>query len=244
MILSGEKYQVILEIYSGSYYDISMEETNMMKACIFDLDGTLTDTLESLTYSVQAALDEMGLGKITEEQCRSFVGNGARYLMDRALRAAGDENGERLQEGMQVYGRIFDENCTYHVTPYEGILPMLQELKYRGLKLAVLSNKPHLQTCKVVREIFGEQMFDYASGQQEAIRRKPDPEGIFHILERLGVSKEECLYVGDSEVDIKTGLNGGLRTVGVTWGFRTKEELKAAGAGELIHHPMELLQFV
>ena len=216
----------------------------MMKACIFDLDGTLTDTLESLTYSVQAALDEMGLGKITEEQCRRFVGNGARYLMDRALRAAGDENGERLQEGMQVYGRIFDENCTYHVTPYEGILPMLQELKYRGLKLAVLSNKPHLQTCKVVREIFGEQMFDYASGQQEAIRRKPDPEGIFHILERLGVSKEECLYVGDSEVDIKTGLNGGLRTVGVTWGFRTKEELKAAGAGELIHHPMELLQFV
>lgn len=215
-----------------------------MKACIFDLDGTLTDTLESLTYSVQATLDEMGLGRITGTQCQSFVGNGARYLIDHAIRAAGDEDGERLEEGMEIYGRIFDENCTYHVTPYEGILPTLQALKDRGIKLAVLSNKPHAQTCKVVRKIFGECIFDYISGQQASIKRKPDPEGIYHILKQLGIPKEECLYVGDSEVDIKTGLSGGLKTVGVTWGFRTEEELKAAGAGILINHPVELLQFV
>lgn len=134
-----------------------------MKACIFDLDGTLTNTLESLVYSVRATLREMGLPEITKEQCRTFVGNGARRLMVDSLAAVGDENAERLEEGMQVYGRIFDENCTYHVTPYEGIVKMLEALKDRGIKLAVLSNKPHAQTVKVVREIFGDGVFDYVS---------------------------------------------------------------------------------
>ncbi|MCI9422613.1 MAG: HAD hydrolase-like protein, partial [Dorea sp.] len=97
----------------------------MMKACIFDLDGTLTDTLESLAYSVGETLKEMGLSPITSDECRRFVGNGARALMEKALKAAGETDGSRLDEGMEVYGRIFDANCTYHVTPYEGIREML-----------------------------------------------------------------------------------------------------------------------
>ena len=128
----------------------------MMKACIFDLDGTLTDTLESLAYSVGETLKEMGLSPITSDECRRFVGNGARALMEKALKAAGETDGSRLDEGMEVYGRIFDANCTYHVTPYEGVREMLVELKRRGMRLGVLSNKPHMQTVKVVREVFGD----------------------------------------------------------------------------------------
>lgn len=211
-----------------------------MKACIFDLDGTLTDTLESLTYSVSETLKEMGLPPITSEECRSFVGSGARVLMEKALKAAGEEEGLRIEEGMEIYGRIFDANCTYHVTPYEGVREMLAELKVRGMKLGVLSNKPHQQTVKVVREIFGEGVFDCVQGQREDIARKPDPEGVFWLMEALSASKEECLYIGDSEVDIQTGRNAGVRTIGVAWGFRSRETLKAAGAETIIETPREL----
>lgn len=215
-----------------------------MKACIFDLDGTLGDTLDSLVYSVDKALKEMHLPAITQDQCRSFVGNGARYLMERALEAAGDEGHSRIEEGMEVYGRIFDENCTYHLQPYEGIMQLLGSLKDRGFKLAVLSNKPHRQTVKVVHAMCGEGVFDYIQGQKEEIPRKPDPAGIHYALERLEVAKEECLYIGDSEVDIATGKNAGTKTIGVSWGFREKEELKAAGAEYIIDKAEELLQFI
>lgn len=213
-----------------------------MKACIFDLDGTLTNTLESLTYSVSETLKEMGLPPITQEECRSFVGNGARILMEKALAASGDVNGSRIAEGMEIYGRIFDANCTYHVTPYEGVRRMLAELKERGMKLGVLSNKPHRQTVKVVREIFGEGVFDCVQGQQEGIARKPDPEGVYRLMEALETSKEECLYVGDSEVDIRTGKNAGIKTIGVAWGFRTRDILEAAGAETIIETPGELIR--
>ena len=215
-----------------------------MKACIFDLDGTLTDTLESLAYSVKATLREMDLPEITTDECRRFVGDGARCLMERSLRATGEENVKRIEEAMEIYGRIFDENCTYHVTPYEGIVQMLNSMKDKGIKLAVLSNKPHQQTVKVVREFFGEEMFDFAQGQKEEIARKPDPAGVNYLMEQMGVSQEECLYVGDSEVDIRTGKNEGLRTISVAWGFRSKEVLETAGADTIIGSTEELLQFV
>ena len=215
-----------------------------MKACIFDLDGTLTNTLESMTYSVNLTLEEMGLSKITKDQCRLFVGNGARVLMEKALKAAGDTDASRIEEGMEIYGRIFDRNCTYHVTPYEGIPEMLKALKDKGIHLAVLSNKPDRQTVKVVKAIFGEELFDYAQGQKEGIRRKPEPDGVWYLMEQMHVSKEECLFIGDSEVDAATGRNAGLKTIGVLWGFRDRKTLETAGADDLIDRPDELLQFV
>ena len=205
-----------------------------MKACIFDLDGTLTNTLESMTYSVNLTLEEMGLSKITKDQCRLFVGNGARVLMEKSLKAAGDTDASRIEEG----------NCTYHVTPYEGIPEMLKALKDKGIQLAVLSNKPDRQTVKVVKAIFGEELFDYAQGQKEGIRRKPEPDGVWYLMEQMHVSKEECLYIGDSEVDAATGRNAGLKTIGVLWGFRDRKTLETAGADDLIDRPDELLQFV
>ena len=215
-----------------------------MKACIFDLDGTLTNTLESMTYSVNLTLKEMGLSQITKDQCRLFVGNGARVLMEKSLKAAGDTDASRIEEGMEIYGRIFDQNCTYHVTPYEGIPEMLKALKDKGIQLAVLSNKPDRQTVKVVKAIFGEELFDYAQGQKEGIRRKPEPDGVWYLMEQMHVSKEECLYIGDSEVDAATGRNAGLKTIGVLWGFRDRKTLETAEVDDLIDRPDELLQFV
>ena len=211
-----------------------------MKACIFDLDGTL----ESMTYSVNLTLKEMGLSQITKDQCRMFVGNGARVLIEESLKVSGDPKASRIEEGMKIYGRIFDQNCTYHVTLYEGIPEMLKALKDRGIHLAVLSNKPDRQTVKVVKEIFGDNIFDYAQGQKDGIRRKPEPDGVWYLMEQMQVSKEECLYIGDSEVDAATGKNAGLKTIGVLWGFRDRKTLETAGADHLIERPEELLQFV
>ena len=215
-----------------------------MKACIFDLDGTLTNTLESMTYSVNLTLKEMGLSQITKDQCRMFVGNGARVLIEESLKVSGDPKASRIEEGMKIYGRIFDQNCTYHVTLYEGIPEMLKALIDRGIHLAVLSNKPDRQTVKVVKEIFGDNIFDYAQGQKDGIRRKPEPDGVWYLMEQMQVSKEECLYIGDSEVDAATGKNAGLKTIGVLWGFRDRKTLETAGEDHLIERPEELLQFV
>ena len=215
-----------------------------MKACIFDLDGTLTDTLDSLIYSVNLTLQEMGLTEISRDQCRRFVGNGARKLIEDALNAAGDKGATRIEEGRQVYGRVFGENCTYHVAPYAGIPEALEELKDRGIRLAVLSNKPHQQTLDVVETFFGKELFDYVQGQMDGIPRKPDPAGIHYILKNMQIPESECLYVGDSEVDIETGKNAGLKTISVTWGFRSEQELREADPEHMIAKPADLLAYV
>lgn len=216
----------------------------MYKACIFDLDGTLTDTLESLTYSVNATLRELGLAQITDEQCKAFVGSGARKLIERSLKAAGDSKLEHIEEAMEVYGRIFKENCTYHVTPYEGIEEMLEKLKQAGVKLAVLSNKPHLQTRDVVAAFFKSGTFTCVQGQQEGVPRKPDPTAVFQLADKLGVTREECLYIGDSDVDMKTGVAAGVTTIGVNWGFRSREVLEENGATYIVSKAKEIISIV
>lgn len=216
----------------------------MYKACIFDLDGTLTDTLESLTYSVNATLREMGLGQITAEQCKAFVGSGARKLIERSIKAAGDPEALRIEEAMEVYGRIFKKNCTYHVAPYPGIVEMLAVLKEQGVQLAVLSNKPHVQTKDVVATFFGNDTFASVQGQREGIPRKPDPAAVFMIAEELNVATEECVYIGDSDVDMQTGNAAGVTTIGVSWGFRSKEVLKEHGATYIVDKAEEIISIV
>ncbi|WP_461809796.1 HAD family hydrolase [Faecalimonas sp.] len=216
----------------------------MYKVCIFDLDGTLTNTLESITYSVNKTLDKLGLTNITMEQCRQFVGDGARVLMERTLQAVGDTKLERIESAMEVYGSVFGKNCTYHVMAYEGIMDMLEELEERGIKLAILSNKPHQQSIDVVARILGKHRFSCVNGQREGIEKKPDPAGVFQIMKCLQVTKEECLYIGDSEVDVETARRAGVTSIGVSWGFRSKEVLQNAGADYIIDRPCELLKFV
>lgn len=216
----------------------------MIKACIFDLDGTLTNTLDSLVYSTNETLKEMKLPQISEEQCRLFVGNGARVLIEKALGSSGSENLDRIEEAMQIYGRIFDANCTYHVVPYEGITEMLESMKNRGLKLAVLSNKPHKQAVHVVETIFGKETFQWIQGQIDTVPRKPDPTAVLQIAEKLGATPEETLYIGDSEVDVATGKNAQMHTIGVTWGFRGKEVLEDAGAELIVDSPEEIMNMI
>lgn len=216
----------------------------MYRLCIFDLDGTLTDTLESLTFSVNETLKEMGLSAVTSEKCRQFVGNGARVLMEKSLLEAGESDLGRLDEAMEIYGRIFDANCTYHVVPYAGVPDMLRNMMQERLRLAVLSNKPHRQTVHVVETVFGKGLFTHIQGQKENIPRKPDPTAALGIAEELGISPEDTVYIGDSEVDIATGTNAHMMTIGVTWGFRGRAILQEAGAKYIADTPEEVMKLI
>lgn len=213
----------------------------MYKACIFDLDGTLTDTLESLAYSVNETMKEMKMPQITTEQCRQFVGNGAKVLIENTLKASGDTGLTRFDEAYAAYLRIFDRYCTYRVKPYPGIPEMLREMKAQGLKLGVLSNKPDRQAVHVVEEIFGKEIFDHIQGQKENVPRKPDPSAVLSIAAKFGADPSETLYIGDSEVDAATGKAAGMDTVLVTWGFRSREVLEAAKPYRIAESADEIL---
>ena len=216
----------------------------MYKACIFDLDGTLTDTLDSLSYSVNETMKEIGLPEITEEQCREYVGNGAKVLIEKTLRASGDTGLVHFDDAFAAYQRIFDENCMYHVKPYPGILKLLEFMKGQAMKLGVLSNKPDRQAVHVVEGVFGEELFDLVQGQKEGIPRKPDPAAVLSMAEAFGARPSEMLYVGDSEVDAATGKAAGIDTVLVLWGFRSLKELKEAGASRIVETADEIIDIV
>ena len=216
----------------------------MYKACIFDLDGTLTDTLESLTFSVNETMKEIGFPAITQEQCRQFVGNGAKVLIEKALRAGGDDELIHFDEAFAAYGRIFDDNCTYHVTPYDGVPGLLRELKDRGMKLGVLSNKPDRQAVHVVKEIFGEGIFDEVRGQREGVPRKPDPAAVTAMAEAFGADASQTLYIGDSEVDAATGRGAGMDTILVSWGFRSRQVLEQAEPKWIVDSAEEILKII
>ena len=216
----------------------------MYRACIFDLDGTLTDTLESLTYSVNETMKEIGLPEITSEQCREFVGNGAKVLIEKTLKASGDEELTRFDEAFAAYQRIFDKCCTYRVKPYPGIPEMLREMKEQGLHLGVLSNKPDRQAVHVVEEIFGKGVFDHIQGQKDGVPRKPDPTAVLSIAGEFGVSPAETLYIGDSEVDGATGKAAGMDTILVSWGFRSRDVLEAAEPLCIADTTDEILQII
>ena len=216
----------------------------MYKACIFDLDGTLTDTLESLAYSVNETMKEMGMPQITTEQCREFVGNGAKVLIEKTLKASGDEKLTRFDEAYETYLRIFDKCCTYRVKPYPGIPEMLKEMKAQGLKLGVLSNKPDRQAVHVVEEIFGKNIFDHIQGQKDGVPRKPDPTAVLSIAAEFGSAPSETLYIGDSEVDGATGKAAGMDTVLVTWGFRSRYVLEAAEPYRIVDSTDEILMTI
>ena len=242
-----------IEIFQILYYAIlvnGMKQENgvrkMYKACIFDLDGTLTDTLESITYSVNLTMERMGLPPITMEQCRRFVGNGARKLLECTLRACGDEEMSRMEEAMAVYGDVFAKYCTYHAKPYDGIKEMLERLKKEGVFLAVLSNKPHERTVENVTEVFGRSCFERVYGEREdlGIKKKPAPDGVWSIMREFGVEKEETLYFGDTNTDMRTGANAGVDTIGVTWGFRGREELEAFVPRLIVDYPSQVVEFV
>ena len=213
----------------------------MKKAVIFDLDGTLADTIASITYCGNLALSRFGLPSFDEEDYKHFVGDGAAMLVRRALLAAGDKSLKHFDEVYEAYLKIFAKDCMYQVKPYEGICALLEELKRLSVRIAVLSNKPDGDSIRVVEELFGKGYFDFVQGQRADVPRKPDPAGVYRIMEAFGLSAGDFLYVGDSGVDMRTGRAAGIFTVGVLWGFRGRKELVENGADAVISKPQELL---
>lgn len=216
----------------------------MKKAVIFDLDGTLTNTLKSLWKSTNMALATAGLPPHEIDSYKYFAGNGAKELIRKSLIADGDTELVHFDSVMEAYNRIFEEYCMYEVKPYDGIPELLKALKEKGLHLAVNSNKPQPRTVDVVEEIFGKDTFDLLVGQCEERRRKPAPDGVNYILEQLHLNKEDVLYIGDTCTDMQTGKSAGVFTVGALWGFRDRQELVENHADAIIENPLELLQYV
>ncbi len=198
------------------------------QAIIWDLDGTLLDTLQDLTASVNAALQTQGCPKRTLEEVRSFVGNGVRNLMLRAMpEGREDLDFEALFRAFRAHYAEHDNDAT---APYPGVMPLLQALHAKGIAMAVVSNKLDRAVKKLCAAHFGG-MIPVAIGDREGVPRKPAPDSVLEAMELLGAA--DAIYIGDSEVDIATAKNAGLPCICVSWGFRPEEALRAAGAEEI-----------
>ena len=215
----------------------------MKKLVIFDLDGTLLDTIADLAESANHALKQLGYPTRDVETIRTFVGNGVNKLLFRALpdEEKTEENMMRMRTHFVPY---YDAHNADLSAPYPGIVALLEELQAKGLRMAVASNKYQEATVKLVKHYFPMIDFVEVLGQREGINVKPDPTIVFDILKKAGVSKEETLYVGDSGVDMQTAINAGVDAVGVTWGFRPRTELENFQPMGLIDQAKELLGFV
>jgi phosphoglycolate phosphatase len=213
------------------------------KAIIFDLDGTLLDTLDDLGNAVNRVLFHMGFPTHAIDEYRSFIGDGAEKLIYRALP---EQNRDEVtvRTCLTAFREDYHKNRNVNTRPYEGIPALLDALKERGLKLAVLSNKPHDTTNLCVTELLPGWRFDAVLGHRDETPHKPDPAGALEISRLLNIPPEEFLYLGDSGVDMETAIAAGMFPVGVLWGFREAEELEESGARALISNPLEVLRLL
>lgn len=203
---------------------------------IFDLDGTLLDTIQDLATSVNYALSQCRMPERTLDEVRRFVGNGVRLLMIRAV-PDGEDN-PRFQEAFDIFRSHYLEHSLDTTAPYPGIMEMLQRLKANGKRMAVVSNKFDTATKELIRHFFGN-LIEVAIGENEAagVRKKPAPDTVNEALRQLGVGKEDAVYVGDSDVDLQTARNSGLPCISVLWGFRDREFLLENGATTFVQSP-------
>ncbi|MFA7636180.1 MAG: HAD family hydrolase [Monoglobales bacterium] len=216
----------------------------MFKGIIFDLDGTLLDTIDTIAYYGNLALSKHGFEAIGTAKYKYFAGNGAKHLVKRMLREVDSADEEVFLNVFKDYTNAYNADTLYKTTVYDGIRELISEVKSKGMKLAVLSNKPHEATVDVVDKFFEKGTFDVCHGGREGVPLKPDPAPAIMVARQLGLKNEECIYVGDTDVDMKTGKGAGFYTVGVLWGFRDRQELEESGADLIINYPLEILDIL
>lgn len=216
--------------------------TLMIKAVIFDLDGTLLDTLGDIAAAGNAVLRKRGLPEHEAEAYKRFIGDGMRNLARRIFPADHTPtDGPDLDEALADYKAEYARHWRDTTKPYDGIPELLDALVDRGIKLGIVSNKAHEFTGECVSEFVGGWPWSAVIGQRDGIPHKPDPTGALEAAREMGVAPEACAFVGDSGVDMQTGSGAGMKAVGVLWGFRGAEELRENGASALIETPSELL---
>jgi len=214
----------------------------MFKAIIFDLDGTLLNTLEDIADSMNEALIKFGYPSMPLEKYKLFVGDGVDAFIKRVTGKPQIDKIE-MEEIKKVYKEIYNRRWNLKTKPYPNILKTLQTLNEKGIKMNVLSNKPDDFTKLCVRHYFPDIKFEYIIGERKGFPIKPDPFYALEIASKLGISPEKFVYFGDTNTDMQTALNASMYPVGVLWGFRDEEELKSNGAKELISDPVEMLKF-
>ena len=208
---------------------------------IFDLDGTLLNTLEDLRDSVNVIMERFGWQQHSLEQIRRFVGNGIGKLMERSI-PGGREN-EAFEEAFLQFRAYYTEHCRIKTRPYDGVLDLMRTLSEHGFRLGIVSNKNDA-AVKELNEIYFSQYTGVAIGDREGARRKPAPDSVYAELEELGSEAEEAVYIGDSEVDYETAKNSGLRCILVSWGFRDRELLESFEYATVVDRCEEILEII
>lgn len=209
----------------------------MFKLCVFDMDGTVVNSLADIAAAMNRSLEKMGKPAHSENEYRYFVGDGMEVLCKRALKDGNDAEVTRLTE---LYRADYLLNCCDKTAPYDGMVDLIKRLRGNNVKTAMLSNKPHPQVMRIFDSLFREKLFDTILGQTPEFPSKPKPDSLFHIMKLHCVSCDDIAYIGDSNVDIELSKAAGVFSVGVTWGFRGEKELVKAGADAIAHNTDEL----
>lgn len=215
----------------------------MFKAAFFDLDGTLVNSLYDLAASTNHVIAKYGFNKREVDEFKYFVGDGIPKMLQRAI---GEEiEAETFEKIKNEFLQYYAEHCADETCAYEGIVGLLMFLKSKGVKLAVVTNKAQEMAEKVINEVLGFVLkFDYILGMQPGIPAKPDPTGVLMAMDKLGVKPNECVFVGDTGMDVAAGVNAGAYAVGVLWGYREKDELEKSGAVAFAKEPKEIANIV
>ena len=209
------------------------------KLAIFDMDGTILDTLEDLADSTNYALRVNGMPERTIDEVRRFVGNGIGKLIERAV--AEGSTKEDVDRVFNTFTEYYKLHCADKTKAYDGIIDTIKELREMGVKTAVVSNKADFGVQKLCEDYF-DGLFDIAVGERRGIKRKPYPDSVFEVLNQLNISKEDAVYIGDSDVDYNTSVNAGIDVIMVGWGFRDEEFILSCGAPFVIHRPEEIIE--
>ncbi len=193
------------------------------RGVLWDMDGTVLDTLADLHAAVNVSLRHFSLPEVSPEAVRAGLGNGAAHLVSEVAPE------ERRQEVLAFYKPYYDAHCNIQTRPYPGILPLMEALRAQGVRQAIISNKPH-PAVKALAEAYFPGLLDSAVGESETVRRKPNPDAVLAAVKEMGLKLPDCVYIGDTEVDLATARNAGMACIAVSWGFRSREQLIEAGA--------------